>query len=370
MKIKHLITAVILSAGLFLLPNETVLPRLTINQSNYVVPCEGLVYAGITINGNNNVIENCTSKDALGNIGGIAVNGDNNQILNNNVKGSCMAGVIVRGNNNLIQGNDISGSRQCGGSGADADGIRVFNNGNRIINNNVYGISLADNPTAHIDCIQSWGTLTNTLIQGNYCNVAHAGVQTDSGYKVTNLTITGNVFITSRPLNVYCDGCNVTSNVFIGRVVTGFNGAFVSFRDSVNITFTNNVVLNTTDGILTRVGATTKGGNNVFWNDSGVAPRRDGGYNGQPSNLKWKSDKWQTVNPMLDADYFTGNLSLCYAGLGCAEVTPTATPTKVITQTAIFTLTPTITPTATVRPTTTPQCYYPVGGKICFWSTP
>lgn len=272
-----------------------------------------------SIRANNVTIEGFVSKNNDSNSGAFECIASGCIIKNNKIENSCMAGIILKGNDGLAENNIISKSRQCDGSGSDADGIRVFNDGNKIIGNHVSNISLAENPTAHIDCIQSWGTLTNTLIHGNFCDTAHAGVQTDSGYSVQGITITENKFIASRPLNVYGDGLIVMNNVFIGRTITGFNGSFISFRDSKNIIFTNNIILNTTDGILTQVGATILGGNNVFWNDSGLPPRRDSGYNGNPSSLKWASDKWQTVNPLLDANYFTGNQLVCYAGLGCFD---------------------------------------------------
>lgn len=360
-KIIPIVLTLVLATSLFA-SQATPLPRQTINQNGYTLDCKGQVYAGITVNGDNNKVINCRVQDSIGNIGGIAVNGDNNQILNNDITGACMAGVIVRGNGNLIQGNEISRSRQCGGSGADADGIRVFNNGNRIIGNDVRNISLAENPTAHIDCIQSWGALTNTLIQDNYCDTAHAGVQIDSSHKVENITIIGNRFIASRPLNVYGNELIVKNNVFVGRIVTGFAGAFVSFRDSTNITFTNNIIFNTTDGVITGTGATKQGGNNVFWNDSGIPPRRDSGYNGTPSNLNWKSDKWQTINPMLDKNYFTTNPLVCYAGLGCIETFP---PTSTVTVTATRIPTSTITPTQTITPTATAFCIPALDVWVC-----
>lgn len=345
--------------------------RIIITQDGYVLDCQNKQYQDITINANSVTVRYCNAVGSISNQGGIDINGNNNVIINNTVSGACMVGIDINGNNNIIEGNDISGSRQCAGtSGADADGIRVFGDGNKIINNRVHSISLVENPTAHIDCIQSFGVnLTNVEIIGNVCDVAHSGVQIDSGYKITGMTIMENVFRASRPLNLYVDGVLVKNNVFIGKSLSeNVNGTFVSFRDSKNITFTNNIILNTTVGILTQTNATTLGGNNVFWNDSGVAPRRDSGYSGNASNLKWKSDKWQTINPMLDSNYLTGNLSICYAGLGC--VPATATPTVTPTRTPTSTLTQTITPTNTVTSTPTPRCDSKYLPNICIYKLP
>lgn len=324
------------------------------------------IIAGAAINTNSTINGFYSLNNPL-NDGGITGSGSGYKILNNKVEGSCMVGVKLNGANGLAEGNEISKSRQCSGSSdPDADGIRVFGSGHTIRGNYIHSISQLENPTAHIDCIQSWGGLINTIIHGNVCDVIHAGIQIDSGDVVINLTITNNVFNTSRGLNVYVDGVTVANNVFIGKIVSGVNGSAIGFRTSRNITFKNNIIYNTTGGLYVESGAIVASGNNVVWNDNSSRPGRWGG--------SISTDKFQTANPQLTGNWITGNQSLCYAGLGCSGLV-TPTPTKTATATPSSTLTPTPKiPTVSVSPTAvitlSPTPVIATASKIPSSSTP
>lgn len=268
--------------------------RVNVTRSGIIFQANGKVtIQGFVISTSNTKVIGFYSLNSSNNSGAFYVNGSGNTIKNNIAEGPCMAGIVLNGNSNLAENNEIFKSRQCGGSGADADGMRVFGDGNVIRGNYVHSISKASNPTAHIDCIQNWGTLLNTIIEGNTCNVADAGIQTDVG-NVRNITIRNNVFTASRPLNIRGEGLKITNNVFVGNAAS----SFVSLQSSSNVTFQNNIVYNTSDGILTSPGMITAGGYNIFYNSSGKAPRRDSGYSYVSGKLKWPTDKWQ-VNPMF-----------------------------------------------------------------------
>jgi len=304
----------------------------------------------ISSNGDNTIVQNFVSENNDSNSGAFDVfeGATGVEIRDTVSKNSCMAGIILRGNSNLAEGNEIFKSRQCGGSGPDADGIRVFGDGNVIRGNYVHDISLAENPTAHIDCIQNWGTLLNTIIEGNTCNVVHAGIQTDVG-NVHNIIIRNNVFVASRPLNMRGEGLKITNNVFVGNAAS----AYVLLQSSSNVTFQNNIIYNTSDGFLTSVGSVIAGGHNIFYNSSGKAPRRDSGYNYVNGQLKWPTDKWQ-VNPIFvnpDAgDYHlkTGSPGID-TGVGGADIGAFAFGgTLAATATVMGTATPSVVTTATI----------------------
>lgn len=334
------------------------LPRLSITTDNIPYDCGGKVYKGIDLRADNVKLSNCFSVDSATNTGGVYIEGNGNTVSNVTVTGACMTGFQINGNNNIVEFNDISKSRQCDGqSGKDADGLRLIGSGNVIRYNYIHDIaySATENSTAHIDCIQAWQFISNTTIEGNICDVVHAGIQTDAATNTVNLTIKNNFFRAARPLNLRCATCFISGNIFVGKVVLNVTGSYIIIPDSINITFVNNIIYETTLGILGRNTTWAGRGLNIFWNDTlGLPVRRDSDYNG--SGIA--SDKWYTVNPRM-----SGFCSLAFPAIGapCTGVStpqsPTvtatiATNTPICTGASCQTITPTSTASFTPSPTT------------------
>lgn len=290
------------------------------------------------------------------------------RILDNIADAPCTAGVILRANNGRAERNEIFGSRQCPEvtSGPDADGIRAFGDGHYIGYNYIHDIVVnsTTNPTAHSDCVQNWGRLTNTIIEGNRCiGINAAGVQTDGGSSdnVQNITIRNNVFVAARCLNMFGDRISFTNNVCIGFGPTSYlllRNSDDGSRKTTNATIKNNVFFNTSGAIIVQPGMVIDGGGNVIYNAPGfnpAVPRRDSGYSYKNGVLAWPTDKWGTTDPKLNQDYQTTNLTVCYAGLGCPGAVPTVTPTTnpIPTVTRTPTVAPTVTRTATTSRTPT-----------------
>jgi hypothetical protein len=248
------------------------------------------------INGSGVTVDGFYSLGSSNYEGAMIVNGNSNTVSNNVIESACMAGIVIKGSSNLALNNEILKSRQCPGSGSDADGIRIFADGNVARGNYIHNISSLQNPTAHIDCFQSWGTLTNATIENNYCynlesgttGAGTTGVQTDVG-NVHNITIRNNVFRVAHGLNMRGDGISATNNVFVGDY---YNTSYVFLDVITGAIFKNNIIYNTTNGII--VGSAYKtgitGGYNIIYNANGAAPSRDSAYFSS-------TDKWQTMNP-------------------------------------------------------------------------
>ena len=272
--------------------------RLTVSKPVSLI-CDGkCTIEGMTISANGATIDGFTSLNNDSNAGAFHISGDHNILKRSTADGSCMAGIIVMGTNNLIEANEVLRSRQCFGltTGPDADGIRILNSNNTVRNNYIHSISKAENPSAHIDGIQGdYGNhqFKGVVIEGNIIDVADAGVQTD-GNNCDNVTIKGNTIRAARPLNMECANLKVTDNVIHG--VPG--SSFIGIRPgSSKVTFQRNIICNTTDGIIVPSGAIELGGDNIFFNNSGQAARRDSGYSYLNDQLNWLTDQWQTFNP-------------------------------------------------------------------------
>lgn len=320
------------------------------------------------------------SKDSDALAGGFLSTGPRTKFLNNVADGACRAGFVVEAPGYILDGNEVFGSRQCGTSGPDADGMRALARDGIITNNYIHNIvkNSTTNSTAHVDCIQGdFGSyeFINILIQGNICDVADAGVQTD-GNNCDDVRILDNTFRAARPLNMECSNMRVEGNIMYGKP----GSSFASLRaGSFNVTFKNNVVCNTSDGIIADSLAVPDngGGGNIFWNTSGTAPRRDSGYSYKNGKLRFPTDKWQTENPLVCGSFvppvptgtptvtktpvsptLTATPSLPPVFTGTASVVPptlTRTPTRTatVTRTVTQTSTPSITPSITMTPTPT-----------------
>lgn len=284
--------------------------HVTVSRPGITFKALGLVTVkSFAVSTDNTVVDGFYSMNSDAYHGAIIVDGNSNIIRNNIIEGACMTGIGLSGNNNLAENNEIFKSRQCFKlgtnelvNGADADGIRIFDDGNIARGNYIHDLSLIQNPTAHIDCFQSWGTLTNAIIEHNICDVIDhthpssykSGMQTDIG-NVHNIIIRNNIFRVVRGLNIRGEGINVINNVFIGD---NQPTSYVYFAEVSNTIIQNNIVYDTATGILTGAGI-TQGGYNIVYNSNGVPARRDSGYSGNAGSYKWPTDKWQTINPMF-----------------------------------------------------------------------
>lgn len=314
------------------------LARVTITQNNTTYTCTQPV-AGVTVNASGVTVQNCTVTGDSSNAGGIAVNGSNNTILNNVITGACMAGIIVRGDDNLIQGNEISKSKQCAGtSGPDADGIRYFNNGNVIVGNYIHDILYDSvNTTAHIDCFQTWGGASNTVIENNICdNATNNATLAGSGANIENDTgaiFRNNYFrIAGKQIMVESSSSNtvIERNIFIsGPVIPYPPYQYGIFGSGSNETANNNIFF----------GKKSENGTSFLLGVSNISGNLIG------------------VDPKMD-----GYCSLAYPNIGIpcggTTATPTITPTMTVTATKqpqISTETGivSITPSATIPPTAT-----------------
>ncbi len=187
-----------------------------------------------------------------------------NCIIRNNVieyAGSC--GIYVQGQNHLVESNDISHaiSRPVSwfiAKGLDADGIRFFGSGHIFRKNYIHDILLTDpgntdEPTPHIDCIQTWTTAYNILFEQNIFQNSNQGqqggmIECISG-KMEQLSFINNVFIMAG--TVYLPGLNIVgttnrikdvkilNNTFV-RTIGGGGGA-VRIRNIDGVKILNNI---------------------------------------------------------------------------------------------------------------------------------
>lgn len=298
------------------------------------------------------------SKDSSAMAGAFLSTGPNTIFRNNIADGACRAGFVVEGTGYVIDGNEVFGSRQCGTSGPDADGIRALASYGEVTNNYVHDIVKTStiNSTAHVDCIQAdFGSyeFVDILIQGNVCDVADAGIQTD-GNRCENVRILYNIIRALRPLNMGCIDVTIEGNRFYGPTDKAGTTSFVSMRPESTVkSFKGNDVCNTSEAFLTPLGSVPDGagGNNVFYNVWGTAPRRDSGYNYLNGKLRWPTDEWQT-SEHGSCDSFSIPAGPTPTPNPTVTRTPSRTPTA--TSTSTFTPTHTFTPTATRTVTNSP----------------
>lgn len=297
------------------------------------------------------------SKDSTAMAGAFLTTGQRTKFIKNIADGACRAGIVAEAPGYVIDGNEVFGSLQCGTSGPDADGIRALARDGIIINNYIHDIvkTATVNATAHVDCIQGdFGSheFINILIQGNICDVADAGIQTD-GNQCDDVQIIGNKIRAARPLNMGCSNVTIEDNIFYGPSNVAGKSAFVSVRPgSFEIIFKDNIICNTSDGFLTSSDAVPDngGGGNNFYNIWGTAPRRDSGYSYENGRVRFPTDKWQTLDPQVCGSFVPPVPTATPTG---STNTPTATKTKTPTPTITITRTPTITKTPTGSPTST-----------------
>lgn len=213
---------------------------------------DGLNLKGDGIVARNNVVRNATND-------GIACTDCADATLESNtVWRADGTGIVIDGENSMVRGNTVSESvmRQEG----DADGIRFFGTGLRIIDNTVKDITTAGYPeheAPHTDCFQTYDTRDSrptfdVVIAGNRCE--NVDVQcliatsdgtrtTDVPPKVTSILFEGNMCAVNGAQAVlleYFPDVVVRDNRFAGPQ---YRGVFLT-RGSVNGT----VVGNTMDG--------------------------------------------------------------------------------------------------------------------------
>ena len=204
-----------------------------------------------------------------------------NEILNNRITHAEMAGIEVDGQNNSVLGNDIDTTLQfpigCPARpSADADGMRAFGSGHLIEKNVIHGMLLGTTatPSAHTDCLQTWGPLSNTTFEGNLCYFpAIAGTATsasgnsaatidNSSGLVQHVWIFNNVFSTMRQgANVMADGPTALSDFeFVNNTLVNIAQEGVLTESLTGAIIENNIFYNVGTGL---------GGGDSYFCDNG-----------------------------------------------------------------------------------------------------
>lgn len=257
---------------------------------------------------NATVFNNYIHDNLGGTISGIAVRGNNNRILGNHICNNAYVGIRLSAGTGIeVAYNEVCNHVKATG---DADGIDIVSpavTGAYIHHNEIYGN--AD------DGIDTWTSPANII---EY-NVSHhnGGTGDGNGFKLGGGSTGG--------------GNTVTGNLAYDNETSGFTS-----NGNGNIYKSNTSHSNGEYGFIDS------------W-------RNAGGKSSFTDNIAYNNGRGNFGIDMQFILVFTGN----------SERAPTAIT---IPPTIQITGTPTRTPT--ILPTTTPQCYYPIGGKICYWVTP
>lgn len=308
--------------------------RVRVTHSGITFKAQGNVtMQGITIAANNTTFDGFYVLNSTSNEGGIEIKSDKNTIRNNKVEGATMVGILVQGNDNLVENNEIWGTLQRGTeSWRDADGIRFFKDGNVIRGNYIHDISPGQNPTAHIDCFQTWddavrGTATNTLIENNLCDMivdqnnpdGYAHIGGGNIDAPINLVVRDNVFIGQHGLFIWsATNAEVTHNTFIGYLnpnyIDQYNSlAITLYSNASTVTFQNNIIYNMWKHVVRIDGGSVAGGGNLVYRSDGKMPYNDSAYDNS-------DDLWGVnplfLNPAAGDFHLKATSPACSGGLG------------------------------------------------------
>lgn len=263
-----------------------------IPKSNLTLVADGQVITkGFELTGSKIVLDGFYILNSTSRRGGIDIRGSDNTVKNNKIEGATMVGILIDGQRQLVESNEILGTLQrktftgeCQyGSGEcqcsnDADGMRFFGPGHTIRGNYIHDIYFDQNPTAHMDCFQTWnwtGDLaSNIVIEGNVCQEMEVhvdesrygcrevtGVSRAQGFMIedgpNNITIKNNI------LNVYrgamlgdsddrltTNHIDFSHNTFVGLIPrklpgTANNGEYGIFiNKAADITASHNIFYN------------------------------------------------------------------------------------------------------------------------------
>jgi len=371
--------------------------RVTVGKAVTLI-CETrqtCIIQGAVLSGNV-TLDGFYSLNSATNSGAIVANGSGNKIINNKVEGSCMVGINLYGSANTAENNEILKSRQCAGSsGADADGIRYFGANQVMRGNYIHDISQTTNPTAHVDCFQTWGGASKAIIENNICDnytanatLASSGANiendTDATFRNNYWHIRGKMIMiessssgTKIDNNIFIGGANVTTPVQYGLFGSG------SGEVARNNMFWQVFVSNGTPLLY----GVTDGGGNL----SGVDPLMSGycslaypsrgvpcGVVIPPTSTVTPSPAPPSATPSFTPIPSTITPSITPSrtptrtptGTSTASFTPTLTPTptqsRTVTAQPSSTPTPSVTPSSTPLPTATPVCFDDGIVLICY----
>ena len=249
---------------------------------------------GIDVPGFDNVeVLNCFVHDCP--INGIRFSrGSANAIIKGNkLVHNGQSGISLSGSYGLIEDNEISRTVQfhpkglepgSSGSGADADGIRIYGNNHIIRGNRVFDIASPmdkGNIDPHADCIQTFdgGTnepvMTNTIIDRNYFRVNHrsgSGIMMSAvkGNPCNNITISNNIFeFRNVGINAFLGefyDIYVYNNLFKAKLNDPVWGAAMYFVDVTNHRILNNISVDCTLDHRKIVGGSGVIDYNLAWN--------------------------------------------------------------------------------------------------------
>ena len=303
--------------------------RVTVGKAVTLI-CETrqtCIIQGAVLSGNV-TLDGFYSLNSATNSGAIVANGSGNKIINNKIEGSCMVGINLYGSANTAENNEILKSRQCAGSsGADADGIRYFGAAQVMRGNYIHDISQTTNPTAHVDCFQTWGGASKAIIENNICdNYTANATLASSGANIENdvdaifrhnfIRVWGKVIM----IESSSSGTRIEDNIFVGGTGIQPPVHYGLFGSGSGETAKNNLFwqVNPSNGTPLLYGVTDGGGNL-----SGVDPRMSGYCSlaypsrGVPCGVVILSTPSFTVTPSLAPPVATG--------------TPSSTPTTIVT---------------------------------------
>jgi len=299
--------------------------RAKVTQVGITFKTQGLVtIQGMAILADNTTLDGFYILNSTDTEGGVEIKSNSNIVKNNKVEGATMVGILIQGNNNVVESNEIWGTLQRGTeTWRDADGIRFFRDGNVIRGNYIHDISSVDNPTAHIDCFQTWndavrGRATNTLIQNNVCDLTPDGYIHSGGGNLSNtggLVIRDNLVIGNHGFFVWSSDAEIVNNTFIGYVnpnqITDSARTIALYSDYSTVVFQNNIVYNFYKHVV-RVGGEVKGSSNIVYRSDGVPIVNDSAYDN--SKDLWGVDPL-FVNPAAGDFHLQSNSPACTGSL-------------------------------------------------------
>jgi len=231
--------------------------RFTISNAAHYVKLEGFKViipdggrSGIGSSGNYNQILNnfiTTNSNSLGlNNAAFGLDGHYSLAEGNYVENTCF-GYFLYGSNNTFQNNEAT-LLKLNGSCGDVDYMRFFGSNHLIKNNNFHGINMNEIGKAHVDCFQTFDnggveySISNIIIDGNYCTDAHQGVWMEANIhkQSSEIIIRNNIFSGVG----MCSGVSQVQNVhfFNNTCDTNGNGFLCRTSSITSCEFKNNII--------------------------------------------------------------------------------------------------------------------------------
>lgn len=251
--------------------------------------CTGIEVPGFSyVEAKNNYIHDCP-------VNGIKFYKGANyaKIINNILEHNGYSGISLSGSSGLIENNTISRTVQyhpkglgtcSSGSGADADGIRIYGSNHIIRGNRILDIASPidkGNINPHADCIQTFDAgidepvMTNTIIERNYFMVNHpsgSGIMMSAlkGNPCHHITIRNNIF-EFRNVGIHAilgefNDIYVYNNLFKAIPNDPVWGASLHFKNVTNYQVFNNITVDCTVDHRKIEGGSGEVDYNLAWN--------------------------------------------------------------------------------------------------------